>query len=99
MSLKNICNLIDNYDIVLVAYENEKEKSIKQILKEIKNNYSKEIKIAVLIGPEGGIAPEEIEALTESGAMTMSLGNSSTKCSNHYNVWVRRVGGINEYNI
>lgn len=74
MSLKNICNLIDNYDIVLVAYENEKEKSIKQILKEIKNNYSKEIKIAVLIGPEGGIAPEEIEALTESGAMTMSLG-------------------------
>ncbi len=74
MSLKNICNLIDNYDIVLVAYENEKEKSIKQILKEIKNNYSKEIKIAVLIGPEGGIAPEEVEALTESGAMTMSLG-------------------------
>lgn len=74
MSLKNICNLIDNYDIVLVAYENEKEKSIKQILKEIKNNYSKEIKIAVLIGPEGGISPEEIEALTESGAMTMSLG-------------------------
>ena len=74
MSLKNICNLIDNYDIVLVAYENEKEKSIKQILKEIKNNYSKEIKIAVLIGPEGGIAPEEIEASTESGAMTMSLG-------------------------
>ena len=43
-------------------------------MKEIKNNYSKEIKIAVLIGPEGGIAPEEIEALTESGAMTMSLG-------------------------
>lgn len=74
MTLKNICNLIDNYDIVLVAYENESEKSIKQILKEIKNNYSKEIKIAVLIGPEGGIAPEEIEALTESGAMTMSLG-------------------------
>ena len=74
MSLKNICNLIDNYDIVLVAYENEKEKSIKQILKEIKNNYSKEIKIAVLIGPEGGISLEEIEALTESGAMTMSLG-------------------------
>lgn len=74
MTLKNICNLIDNYDIVLVAYENEREKSIKQILKEIKNNYSKEIKIAVLIGPEGGIAPEEIEALTESGAMTMSLG-------------------------
>lgn len=74
MSLKNICNLIDNYDIVLVAYENEKEKSIKQILKEIKNNYSKEIKIAVLIGPEGGITPEEVEALTESGAMTMSLG-------------------------
>ena len=74
ISLKNICNLIDNYDIVLVAYENEKEKSIKQILQEIKNNYSKEIKIAVLIGPEGGIAPEEVEALTVSGAMTMSLG-------------------------
>ena len=43
-------------------------------MKEIKNNYSKEIKIGVLIGPEGGISLEEIEALTESGAMTMSLG-------------------------
>ena len=32
------------------------------------------IKIGVLVGPEGGIAPEEIKILQDNGAITMSLG-------------------------
>ena len=62
-SIKNICNLFQNYDIVLIAYELEKDNYIKNELKKIENkeNY----KIAVVIGPEGGIEPEEIELMKQ----------------------------------
>ena len=49
-----------------MAYENEKEVTIKQELKKIKEKYNnKEIRIAVIIGPEGGITPEEVTLLQE----------------------------------
>lgn len=66
INIKNICNSIKEYDIVLVAYENEKEVTIKQELKKVKEKYNnKEIRIAVIIGPEGGITPEEVTLLQE----------------------------------
>ena len=34
----------------------------------------KQIKIGILIGPEGGISPEEIENLKECGAKIITLG-------------------------
>ena len=74
MKLKNICNIVKEYDIVFVAYENEKENTIKQELKNIKIPNDKEIKIGVIVGPEGGIAQEEIELLNESGIKTITLG-------------------------
>lgn len=75
INIKNVCNLLNEYDIVLIAYENEKETTLKQVLKEIKQSYSeKEIKIAIIIGPEGGIVLEEVEILQESGAKSITLG-------------------------
>ncbi len=72
---KNICDLIKEYDLFLVAYENEQEKTIKQALKELKEEYGlQDVKIGVLIGPEGGIAPEEVDSLQNYGAITVSLG-------------------------
>lgn len=63
--LKDICNFINDYDIVLVAYEKETKNTLKEELKKIKDNLEvkekEKIKIAVLIGPEGGIDKEEIE--------------------------------------
>lgn len=61
VSLKNIYEKLEKYDIVIVAYEEEKNTSIKQILKAVDAN--KQTNIAVLVGPEGGIAKEEIEFL------------------------------------
>lgn len=75
INIKNVCNLLNEYDIVLIAYENEKETTLKQMLNEIKSDYSgKIIKIAIIIGPEGGIAPEEVEILQENGAKSITLG-------------------------
>ena len=70
-NVKNICKLFENYDIVLVAYENEIHNSLKTVLKNIKN---KNVKIAVVIGPEGGIDESEINLFKEAGAEIVSLG-------------------------
>ena len=54
LNIKKLCDLIKKYDIVLVAYENEKENTLKSQLKKIKekfyisNNKSK-IRIGVVI--------------------------------------------------
>ena len=76
VKVKNVCNLLTEYDIVLVAYENERKTTIKEELKRIKEKYNENdiIKIAIIIGPEGGIDEEEITLLQEKGARTISLG-------------------------
>lgn len=74
-SIQNICNLCHEYDIVIVAYENEKENKLKQELEKWKDNRTKDLKIAILIGPEGGIDNSEIELLKEKGAKIVTLGN------------------------
>ncbi|MBQ2937922.1 MAG: 16S rRNA (uracil(1498)-N(3))-methyltransferase [Clostridia bacterium] len=75
INVKKLCNLIDNYDIVLVAYENEKENTLKQQLKKIKSSeeYSK-LKIGIIIGPEGGLEENDVEILKNSGAEIITLG-------------------------
>lgn len=77
-NIKNICELIENYDIVFVAYENEKEKTLKEYIKNIKEKYiedkNKKIKIGVVIGPEGGLEKEEVKMLEENGAKVITLG-------------------------
>ena len=76
MNVKDVCNLIKEYDIVLIAYENETKITLKQELEKLKDSIKKEvkIKIAILIGPEGGIDESEIELLKQNNAITMTLG-------------------------
>lgn len=75
VNVKDVCNLCNEYDIVLIAYENEKENTLKKELKNLKKLDKEEIKVAIIIGPEGGIAPEEIEMFEENGAKIITLGN------------------------
>ena len=70
-NIQNICKLFSEYDIVLVAYELEKETNLKSVLK---NLSKKNLKIAVVIGPEGGIEEKEIELFKNSGAKIITLG-------------------------
>ena len=75
-TVADICNKIPEYDMVLVAYEEEKENRIKTELKKLADIVStqQEVKIAVVIGPEGGIDSQEVMALHESGAKVVTLG-------------------------
>lgn len=70
-NIKNICNLIKEYDIVLVAYECEDKNSLKNELKSLTAN---NLKIAVVIGPEGGIEEDEVLELKKAGAKIVTLG-------------------------
>jgi len=79
INIENVCDLIQKYDIVLVAYENEKENTLKEQIKNIKENIIKnknniKTKIGVLIGPEGGIDIKEIEKMKENDAKIITLG-------------------------
>ena len=78
INIKNMCNFIENYDIVLVAYENEKENTLKQQLKQIKEkvDYSngQKIRIGIVIGPEGGLEEQDVEMLKKKGAQIITLG-------------------------
>lgn len=73
-SIIHISNLVEKlkeYDIVLLAYENEKQERIKDIIEEIK----KSNKIAIMIGPEGGFEENEIKYLLEyQNTKIISLG-------------------------
>lgn len=72
INLKNIFEKTEDYDIVLVAYENEANNTLKSVLNTLENR--KNIKIAVLIGPEGGIDESEIEICKINNVVPVSLG-------------------------
>ena len=72
-NVKLICNIIQNYDIILVAYEKEIERTLKSELKKIKEYNQKNI--GIIIGPEGGLDEDDVKLLEESGAKVITLGN------------------------
>ena len=71
-NVKLISNIIQNYDIILVAYEKEKERTLKSELKKIKEYNQKNI--GIIIGPEGGLDEDDVKLLEESGAKVITLG-------------------------
>lgn len=72
IQVATVLEQVPEFDLFLVAYEKEKEHTLKQELKNIPN---KPIKIGIFIGPEGGIAEEEVQSLQEKGAKVVTLGN------------------------
>lgn len=74
VKIDDICKMMDSYDKIIVAYENEKDNTLKNEIQKIKMLDKEEIKIGVLIGPEGGIDEKEIEILKSAGGNIVTLG-------------------------
>lgn len=76
-NLKEVAKELEKFDLVLLCYENEKDNYLKSVLNSYKNklNLKEDIRIAVIIGPEGGIDISEVEELKNAGAQVVSLGN------------------------
>lgn len=76
INISKVCDLIENYDIILVAYENEEKNTLKENLKKIKETFLKKqkVKIGVVIGSEGGLELKEVTQMQEKGAKVITLG-------------------------
>lgn len=73
IDLKNIYEKVKNYDIVIIAYEEETQTTIKQVLKQLTKKDN--MQVAIVIGPEGGISSQEIEYLkTLKNTQVVTLG-------------------------
>lgn len=72
IKLPELKEKIKEYDAFFIAYEEEETNKLKEELKKIEN---KEFyKIAVLIGPEGGLEKNEVNDLKKDGAKVVTLG-------------------------
>lgn len=71
INIKDIENEVNNFDAFIVAYEKEKDLSIKKYINDIK---SKNIKtLGIVIGSEGGFDIDEIDFLKDIGLQSVSL--------------------------
>ena len=61
----------EGFDIVLLAYENESELTLKKVLRGLDKIPGS---IAIVIGPEGGFEPVEAERIVNNGGVSVSLG-------------------------
>ena len=77
INIEKVNQLIKEYDSVIVAYENERENTIKHELLKLKEKVktNNKIKIAIVIGPEGGLEEKDVELLKQNGAKIVTLGN------------------------
>ena len=73
INIENVCNNINKYDIILLAYENEKVNTLKNELRKL--NRKETLNIGVIIGPEGGLSDDEVEKFIAAGAKAITLGN------------------------
>ncbi len=64
---------LDEYDILLLAYEEEKNTTLKNYLRDLKIEKDN-LKIAIIIGPEGGISEKEANKCILSGFTAVTLG-------------------------
>lgn len=70
MSYKQLMSSLDGFDLVVVPYEGEKARGLREVLAA----HPEAEHICVLIGPEGGIADSEIEIALARGAHPVTLG-------------------------
>lgn len=72
IQIKDICNIVNKYDVILLAYEKENKNTLKEELQKIKKENLQ--KIGIIIGPEGGLEEKEVDLLGKSGIKVITLG-------------------------
>ena len=79
--LEEVCSILSNAAAVLICWEEEKEKGIGESLRTAlakQGIFDEDARVAVVIGPEGGLTQQEVDALLASNvfAESVSLGQS-----------------------
>ena len=73
-SLSALTGIFPEFDQILIAYEESAKKGERTALIQSLTKLSKGQKLLILFGPEGGIAPEEVEFFEKLGAKCIGLG-------------------------
>ncbi len=71
VSMKTAAEMMKSFDLAVMAYEEEKDITLKSVLQSAENAKT----IAIFIGPEGGIDKAEAQMLVSAGAKSVTLGN------------------------
>lgn len=71
MDFKDLFSIKDEFDLCIMLWEMEKDKTLKSVFQENKNIK----RILILIGPEGGFSHEEAETAKCEGFITVTLGS------------------------
>ena len=76
IKIEEIAKLKDEYNSIIVCYENEKNNTLKNHLLTLKQQVTNKtnVKIAVVIGPEGGLEEKDVQDLKSVGAKIITLG-------------------------
>ena len=74
VKIKDICENIENFDMVIVPYEKEEKFDFKQAIDLAKEQKKENLSIGIVIGPEGGFDANEIEKMKNFGAQVVTLG-------------------------
>ncbi len=75
VDIKNLKKIdFSSYDVKLVCYEESAKEFEASAFRQAVMNLKKDDKIAIVVGPEGGISPDEIEYLEAQGFTKVGLG-------------------------
>ncbi len=64
---------LKGFDLVVFPYEEEEATTIKGLLSALEEKHRR---VALVIGPEGGFSPREVEEITRMGIQPVSLGRT-----------------------
>jgi 16S rRNA (uracil1498-N3)-methyltransferase len=70
VKIEKIKELLLKHDLIILAYEAEKNKTLRALIK----NYNNPKNVGIIIGPEGGFSQNEVDNLVSNNANCVSLG-------------------------
>lgn len=72
ITIEELSKKINEFNVLILAYENENKNTLKSELQKFKNIPN--LKIGIVVGPEGGLDTQEVNILKNSGAKVVTLG-------------------------
>jgi 16S rRNA (uracil1498-N3)-methyltransferase len=77
IEFSGLCAVLDDFSPSILLYEGERERDLKEILKERASSRHEPSSKSplIIVGPEGGFTSDEVEAARASGVLTASIGS------------------------